>query len=369
MDNTILNTGVGGDVVRDIDRSLNVNPIPAKTQVVQLDAGGESQESLVSLSNPLPVADFTSQTSDAPNFVALAGDPNGDFAGQNVLELVATDGSGIYFNTQVLNHEARDANNAIILSDAKPISILSTAVGQWFTIDTSGYSSLNLTTFALTGSVYSSNDLSGTWISLSGSNNLIAAAYTTAIAANSTYSFPCLARYIRIVTNTAGTATAYLRQAPWAPGYTTPLPSNLAQVGGINVTNAGVSGLLAVGGNIAPGTAPTANPVGVSGVDASSITRRILTDTLGATQVGGADQSLATHRLLTNFVGSPIVDLFPTTAANQSIPELLYQMLCLLRVNATYLHGLSINAPVIEEPDMLLSDMTNPATFFSNMTN
>lgn len=48
VDNTTLNSGSGGDVIRDIDRS------GVKTQVVQLDAGGDSGESLVSSSNPLP---------------------------------------------------------------------------------------------------------------------------------------------------------------------------------------------------------------------------------------------------------------------------------------------------------------------------
>jgi hypothetical protein len=56
-DNTILLPASGGDTIRDIDRSQNSNPIAAKTQVVQLDAGGEGQESLVSAANPLPITD------------------------------------------------------------------------------------------------------------------------------------------------------------------------------------------------------------------------------------------------------------------------------------------------------------------------
>lgn len=55
MDNTTLPGG--GDAIRDIDRSLNVVPGTAKTQVTQLDAGGESQESLVAPGNPLPTQD------------------------------------------------------------------------------------------------------------------------------------------------------------------------------------------------------------------------------------------------------------------------------------------------------------------------
>ena len=40
-DNTTLNSGTGGDVVRDINRN------GVKTQVVQLDVGGQNAESLV----------------------------------------------------------------------------------------------------------------------------------------------------------------------------------------------------------------------------------------------------------------------------------------------------------------------------------
>jgi hypothetical protein len=53
-DNTLLNTGTGGDTVRDIDR-LGAG---VKTQVVQLDFGGGSgnAEQLATSTNPLPVA-------------------------------------------------------------------------------------------------------------------------------------------------------------------------------------------------------------------------------------------------------------------------------------------------------------------------
>ena len=49
MDNTQINNGLG-DSIRDIDRG------GVKTQVVQLDAGGPTGESLVSPDNPLPMA-------------------------------------------------------------------------------------------------------------------------------------------------------------------------------------------------------------------------------------------------------------------------------------------------------------------------
>jgi hypothetical protein len=62
-DNTTLPAGTGGDVISDIDRSLN-NPPPrtAKTQIAQLDQGGETGESLVTAANPLNTLDANSGT-------------------------------------------------------------------------------------------------------------------------------------------------------------------------------------------------------------------------------------------------------------------------------------------------------------------
>lgn len=50
-DNTTLNPGTGGDVIRDIDKSSK------KTQVVTIDVGGAGAEALISNSNPVPVSD------------------------------------------------------------------------------------------------------------------------------------------------------------------------------------------------------------------------------------------------------------------------------------------------------------------------
>lgn len=64
-DNTQLNVGVSGDEVRAKDLSLStVTPINAKTQIIQIDKGGQAMENLVSEQNPLPVtiaAPFVSQ--------------------------------------------------------------------------------------------------------------------------------------------------------------------------------------------------------------------------------------------------------------------------------------------------------------------
>jgi hypothetical protein len=67
-DNTILNVGASGDVIRDLARASGASS-GSKTQVVQLDQGGANTnaESLVSLTNPL--ASAQSQT----NFYFSAG--------------------------------------------------------------------------------------------------------------------------------------------------------------------------------------------------------------------------------------------------------------------------------------------------------
>ena len=53
-DGTVINAGVAGNTIRDIDRSQNPTPLPYHTQVVQLDAGGQNAEYLVSNAQPLP---------------------------------------------------------------------------------------------------------------------------------------------------------------------------------------------------------------------------------------------------------------------------------------------------------------------------
>lgn len=63
---------------------------------------------------------------------------------------------------------------------------------------------------------------------------------------------------------------------------------NLVQVGGTAVVTGGVAGIQAIGGNIAVGSAPTANPVPVGGWDGTN-TRRILTDAVSGGVALGAN--------------------------------------------------------------------------------
>lgn len=87
-DNTILNAGTGGDTMRDIDRGTS------KTQVVQLDAGGASAESLVSKANPLPVSIANEAAATFRGRVATFRTPGRGLAGgQKILALHNATGS------------------------------------------------------------------------------------------------------------------------------------------------------------------------------------------------------------------------------------------------------------------------------------
>lgn len=54
-DNTTLNSGAGGDTIRDIDRS------GVKTQVVTLDLGGSGTESLISGVIPTATTEYSAK--------------------------------------------------------------------------------------------------------------------------------------------------------------------------------------------------------------------------------------------------------------------------------------------------------------------
>jgi hypothetical protein len=73
---------------------------------------------------------------------------------------------------------------------------------------------------------------------------------------------------------------------------TAQLGTNTVNIGGTAVVTAGVAGMQAVGGNIAAGTAATANPLLAGAVDNSNLTRKLLSDTLGELATFGSGESV-----------------------------------------------------------------------------
>jgi hypothetical protein len=242
------------------------------------------------MANSSPVTIASDQTpfstSEAPDFVVITGDPTGDFAGVNLLEAAADPSSGVNLNVNVINRPKADLLGAAIPSDCPQVITLSGGASQTLIVDTQGYSSFTITSQAMVANVFASNDLI-TFSALS-IYPVVIGTPVTAFAANTNYTAPCVGRYLKFTITTAGTATLYLRSKAFDGAYQTQQGFNLVSYGGTAVVTAGVAGMPAVGGNIAAGVAPTANPVLVGGIDTGGLTRRVLTDTTGRVAVSAS---------------------------------------------------------------------------------
>ena len=267
--------------------------------------------------------------------------------------------SGVQLNTNIANIKT-DTIGGLLSSDAPAPILISGGIGQPnLIVDTQGYESLNITTETLAATVTCSN-AKVTWSALSGAP-LVLGALTTSVAAATGYSFPCIARYIRFVPTAAGTATVYLRSQPWSGTYTTSVPTstasnNLAQIGATTVVSGGVAGTLAVGGNVAVGSAQTNNPIVVGGVDTSNLTRRLQTDASGRPIIASIDQANITRALGTispnnnaqNLPALAVQDL--AQFEGQSLVDLMAQILIELRILNYYNYNL---------PTLLTTGLTN----------
>ena len=89
-----------------------------------------------------------------------------------------------------------------------------------------------------------------------------------------------------------------------------------------------------------------------------------MVDTTGALQVltNGQDWTSTTRRIQTDLQGNLITNTAPGNPANQSVNELLYQILMMQRVMAHYLFeepGLTGPRPSSDEPDNLVAEFMN----------
>jgi hypothetical protein len=140
--------------------------------------------------------------------------------------------------------------------------------------------------------------------------------------------------------------------APSAP------PVNISQIAGTTPVTAGVNGLQAVGGNIAPAAAATSYPVPMGAVDTTGKTRRVLTDPLGRLMTE-ADLPATFTPQVNPVVG--VADLNQTEGQTQG--ELLSQILTELRLLNLKFHLLpqilnSGNGSNWDEPSALRNDPT-----------
>jgi len=335
---------------------------PSFSDVIGFNNNGTTQPIGPTNGTQLPVADpvlANAQTNDAPISVFVSGDPAGDFAGINLLEQVMTDGTGLAINTRSLNQQTlkTDASNALIPSDAPAALEIELINGGQYILDTTGYQTILIQQQTLGSYVFldQSNDnvnfTPASAVQLLGNQQSFPSPYTQAVFSQAMYAIPVAARYIRFTATTTTTVdlAIYLRQIPFN-SYQTYFSVNLpqgAQLGGYNQT-INPNGTANAAFNAQGGTAP--NPTLISGIDQTSAIRAVKTDGVGMQYVRGA----------------------PTQVGQQSIEELLTQILGTLRVLTHYKYEEQLMAGIrssADEPDNMLADYLNPASTLNNMTN
>lgn len=211
--------------------------------------------------------------------VTIAGCSNDAPTGADGLSLALDTNSGVRVQVSLPQDFKQDAVGALIPSDASCVyQFISENATSPMIIDTTGYNSIVMqqqTTGIITPTV--SND-GITWYAASGYITTTVTSLITATAAAGISTWPVVARYFKLTGPASVTsAIIYLRSAQ----FVLPAVENIGYFGGTAPVTAGVGGMLAVGGNIATGSAPTAYPILTSGIDTAGKTRTILTDTLG----------------------------------------------------------------------------------------
>jgi hypothetical protein len=200
----------------------------------------------------------------------------------------------------------------LIPADNLPFTGGRNTVGPLLTLDTTGYAAVVLQvtgTFSATVTFQVSND-GASWQTVIGWNVNGGSSPNTSTGSANQWVIPAIGRYFRaaVTAYTSGVvgAVAVLKAATAFTPHsnqgvnitqiastnvssgTAQLGMNLVQVGGTAVVTGGVAGIQAIGGNIAVGSAPTANPVPVGGWDGTN-TRRILTDAVSGGVALGAN--------------------------------------------------------------------------------
>lgn len=280
--------------------------------------------------------------------------------------------------TEIANPEKRDEFGAMIPSDApKQIVWNSISASQPLVIDTAGYQSIAIhksTAGIITPTT--SND-GQTWFAVMGATVTAPQTMTATLpAATGIYIFPVTGRFFRLVgPASAVQCTIYLRCTPMVPlgtiGAVTTVSTvtTLTQFGGTNIVTAGLAGMLAVGGNVATGIAPTANPVQIGGVDAGRLytpgmvaanltpkTRRALVDEQGRFILANVDLQLNGTQNIQGTATANVRDV--DQVEGQTILEVMLQVLIELKIITHQLREMAVGG-VADDVNMLRNSYMN----------
>lgn len=275
---------------------------------------------------------------------------------------------------EVANPEKRDAFGANVPSDAPVSFVISglAAENNPLIIDTTGYQSIVIQNWGATTVTPRTSNTGQTWLGMVGFVTTAPQTQITAVATATIGVFPVTARFIRVAAGAGqSNALVVLRQIP-APSIsqlaTVGTVTTLTQFGGTNIVTAGVAGMLAVGGNIASGTAPTANPVQVGGVDAgrlyspgmaaanlSAKTRRALTDEQGRFIPPNVDLQLNGNQNIQGTATANVRDV--DVREGDTVHDLLWQILVELRVLNFQLKEMGGNTCLPDDLESIRTDM------------
>ncbi len=341
---------------------------------------GKVEREVVTIGSPSDPDLLAEVTEDGgvQSAATIIGSPDGDFATINLLEQLMDSSSGLTANVLVANQPKLDALGALSCSDAdKELVFVSQNVVSPMYIDTTGYNSVvvqSVTTGIITPTV--SNDK----LTFYATMGYTAATGTPSatIAAAGVYMFPVTAKWMKLTGPATGVkAFVYLRQTI-CPMIT----MNLGQVAGTATVTGGVAGIQAIGGNIAEGTAATANPVLVGGVQYNRsttgtityLTRRMATDASGhqivmnqMTAPDGTEQPMGSmFSQYRNVSAQTVIDVTRDDDGLTSV-EFLDKILFELRLMNHYLYNLpgNLNAGVGETDDPA-SFRADPSVFNIN---
>lgn len=261
--------------------------------------------------------------------------------------------------TEVSNPERRDEIGAIIPSDAPKQIVWNSisAINNPLVIDTTGYQSIVIqksTAGIITP--YTSND-GQVWYAVMGCLSSTPQTMTATLpAALGVYIFPVTGKYFKLVGPASEVrCLIYLRYAPMIPLGTIGTVSTvttLSQFAGSAIVNAGVAGMLAVGGNIATGAAPTASPVQIGGVDEGRLitpsntaanltpkTRRLLVDERGRIIENNVDARFGGEA---NYQGTATANVRDVTSSEGQLQiEILQQILVEMRLLNHQIHEMA----------------------------
>jgi len=250
----------------------------------------------------------------------------------------------------------QDSSGALFWADSAIYNFYSSSATTPVIIDTTGYQSIvfhQATPGIVTPTI--ANDLSLPFVSVSGYSTAAPQTLLQATTAASITVWPVIARYIKFTgPATVVNGTIVLRETPFSAMIPTNAAVNVAQVGGTNTVTAGVAGMQAVGGNIAAGTAPTANPIYVAGIDTTGKTRPLLTDINGRLYADnalinpdGATAQSSAIRSFQNGASQQVSDL--TMSDDQSHIDLLRNILLEMKI---------MNQQLFELPNLINKGLT-----------